>query len=793
MHRPLMCIAAGWIVGEGLAAIIPSKLFYWFALIVCVVGGLLYCKYMKALLLWLCLIGVAFGAAYLIWYQEVHTSVFQQPIEGMVVGNIATPAVVDGDQIRFDIYVLKLKTQSGWQQIPDKEIIRLTTKAEQPADIYMVKHWFSGCMLQFPFQLEKPMSARNPGGFDYAAYLKRQQIYWQTRVPTVAQIKLVSCQSTFTGKIQQLRQTLSERLVMLYPEKHAGVLRAMLLGEQQTLDDMTQEMFSTLGLVHVLSISGLHVSILVACLYFLLLICGCTRERAAVVILFFLPFYALLTGGNAPVIRSVVMAGMILLSVILRQTSDAVSFLALAFLTLLLNNPLQLWEPGFQLSFLLTFGLLYYVAPLSHHIPLPWHRLQQAIAAMVVSQVMSFPVIIAHFYQYAWLSGPINVVFSPIYSAVVLPGSTLSLLISYISLEWGSWLAQAITWLMEVLDRILTWIATLPNMTYSFSPPSLGWMICFFTVAWLFYAMVVTDRGSLRRFRYVAFAVLLGLIGMLVGRNGTSVTTITMIDVGQGDALLLETAGGKVILIDGGGTMPFPTKAWQQQRNTFEVGRNVVVPYLRYRGINHIDVMVMTHGDGDHIRGLSAVMERISVGEVWHSGAAPADVFEQKLLQRIQEKRIPIHMVQADVQFALEDGIKISMLHPPANVSRTNSNDSSIVMLLQLYRTNMLLTGDMEQPAEQEVINKYKLQPVQVLKVAHHGSKTSTTEEWLTVTKPQEALISVGSNNRYGHPHADVIERLRRIGAQIWRTDSHGAVTIYFNQNGYQIDSEVKR
>jgi competence protein ComEC len=247
VHRPLVCIAAGWIVGEGVAAIFPSHLFYWFAVIVCIAGSLFYCKYMRGLLIWLFMIGFACSAAYFLWYQEVHTSFFNQSIEAIAIGDMASPAVVDGDHIRLDIHVKAVKRPNSWQEVPDREVIRLTTKAEQLADIRMVKRWVSGCMLQFPMKLEKPMTARNPGGFDYAAFLQRQQIYWQTQVATISQIKLITCQPTFIGRIQLLRQVLSERLIVLYPEKHAGVLRAMLLGEQKTLDDMTQECFQHLG------------------------------------------------------------------------------------------------------------------------------------------------------------------------------------------------------------------------------------------------------------------------------------------------------------------------------------------------------------------------------------------------------------------------------------------------------------------------------------------------------------------------------------------------------------------
>jgi competence protein ComEC len=275
-------------------------------------------------------------------------------------------------------------------------------------------------------------------------------------------------------------------------------------------------------------------------------------------------------------------------------------------------------------------------------------------------------------------------------------------------------------------------------------------------------------------------------------KSSMKTTLITIIDVGQGDATLIETTGGKVILMDGGGTLPSRKMPWQRRNKSFEVGRDVVVPYLRYRGINHIDTMIMTHGDGDHIRGLEAVVKRFSIGEVLHSGAPPADKFESQLLSMIQKKHIPIRVVASHDQWWMERGMHAQILHPLPTVSSGNTNNGSIVMLLSIYKTKILFTGDMELPVEQEVLARFRLPVIDILKVAHHGSNTSSHDAWLSAVKPKQALISAGTHNRYGHPKAEVLARLHRIGAHIWRTDQQGAILVKVDQRGYQLESNER-
>jgi competence protein ComEC len=791
MYRPFVSLACGWIVGLWLANQIYSDIYWIIAFIIGICGLLFYSKYMKGKPIILALIGISCGAAYFTSYDEGNVTFFSHPVNTYGTGKIVSMPIIDGNHIRFDVQIDQLQKNGKSTKVHPKEVIRVTTKANSKDELIMVQTWRTSCRIQMPLELERPSGARNPGGFDYAQYLHHYGIHWQARVPALAQIKVVVCPPTIRSKVETLRQTFHKRLGELYPQKQAGLLQAMLIGEQHTLDSVTQEIFSTLGLVHVLSISGLHVSLLVAAIYFGLTACGLTREKTACVILLFLPFYAMLTGGSAPVVRSVIMAGMMLIAVILRRTADAVSFLSLALLIQLIWNPYQLWEPGFQLSFLVTFGLIQFVEPLSHHIPVPWHRFRQALSVMLVSQVVSFPVVVAYFYQYSWISAIVNLLFVPVYSLIVLPLSSISLLISFVSSGWAEIMAVFTSWVMRIMDHALTWVSSFSAATYSISPPTLWWILCYFFVFWFTFVTIVTDRRSVQHLRYVTLSALMLLIGILLVAKD-NITRITMIDVGQGDATLIETAEGKVILIDGGGTLPVREEAWQKKNRSFDVGRDVVVPYLRYRGINHIDTIVMTHGDGDHIRGLEAVVRRFSIGQVLHNAAGPADSFERKLLMLMQQKDIPIKQVAAGNSWQIERGIQARVLHPASVVSSANINNGSIVMLLSIYRTHILLTGDMEEQAEQEVLAKFALPAIDILKVAHHGGKTSTTEAWLSKIKPDQALLSAGLHNRYGHPKPEVLERLRQFGVQIWRTDYQGAVLVHVYPSGYQIESVVK-
>lgn len=790
LYRPLCCLSLGWIVGEWIEHVCGHGPYWIVMLLIWILACLYYCRYMKNIPVILLIIGITTGAAYLNYVDENNYSFFPTSQIGEGWGVIRSEPSVDGDRLRFNLELYRFEANHRIIEVPAETILvssQLSTLTEQK----QAEQINADCLVRLPLALTRPNGASNPGAFDYAEYLRHYHIYWQTEEHSFFQIHFLSCRRTFTTTIQHVRKTLSNRLALLFPRKQAGLLQEMLLGQQQTLDPSTLEVFSSLGLVHVLSISGLHVAVLVGFLYFLLTLFGCTREKAALILIGILPLYVVLTGSSAPIVRSAIMAGFLLLAIVLRKTSDALSFLSLALLLQLLWNPYQLWEPGFQLSFLVTAGLLTIVEPLTHAIPLLWYRVRQAIAVMLVTQALSFHVIISYFYQYSWVSGIVNLLFVPLYSTIIFPLSTISLLLSFLWFDCGGWIAHLTSWLIGVINQCLIWCTKIPNAVISISPPSFWWLVCYGTVVWWTYVATIHDRPHLRKTKWISIPVLLFLLLFSIWGNSwfRKNTTVTMIDVGQGDSSLIETADGYVMLIDGGGTLPRREADWQKRIKPFEVGRDAVVPYLRYRGINHIDTIMMTHGDGDHIRGLEAVINRIPVGRVLHNSAPAEDAFEQHLFQLIRQKHISLQVAARGDSWQLDQGIEATILHPDLTFHAANANNGSLVMLLSVYGTKLMFTGDMEEPSEQDVLAHYHLPQVDILKVAHHGSNTSSHDAWLAAIRPRYALISVGIHNRYGHPNPETLARLHKYGAQIYRTDRQGAIVVTIGKTGYKIES----
>lgn len=270
-------------------------------------------------------------------------------------------------------------------------------------------------------------------------------------------------------------------------------------------------------------------------------------------------------------------------------------------------------------------------------------------------------------------------------------------------------------------------------------------------------------------------------------------THVTFLDVGQGDCIVIETDQGKTILIDGGGTPNFSKEEWQVHRKPFEVGRDVIVPFLKYRGIREIDTLIISHGDLDHIGGLQAVVSQFPVKRVIRNALRPQSKTEEELMALLIDRGATIVTVFNHDAHLIEEGITWQFLHPSDTEQSIEgtSNHQSVVLLMSIYQHRLLFTGDIEKETEDQLLAQWQLPPVDVLKVAHHGSKTSTQAHWLAHIQPKEAIISCGRKNRYGHPSPIVIQRLQKYQARIWRTDQHGGITISFDKDHYTMNPTI--
>lgn len=752
------------------------------------IGGILFLFWKRGLMLTIFLLFLFGFATYTEWREGENRTILHEG-KGIATGQVISIPEKDGDRLKFRFRVQSWEGMLGEEEVP--LTIRLRSKEEwQQAD--QIKQYQ---MLRLMIQLQAPEEPSNPGEFDYRSYLWRQEIHW-VATGEWSQIEWIRDSSPIGKSLNQIREKLANRLEMIFTQSTTvGFFQTLLLGLRNEMDPEWEETYSALGLVHILSISGLHISFLLFLFYEGAKLLGCTREKAVWIALLFLPCYLLLTGADAPAIRAAIMGAFTLLAIWWRKIGESISYLAFALLLLLVYQPWQIYEVGFQLTFFVTVGLLLAVEPLSHQIPLPFTRLRIAVSVSLVAQAISFPLLIAQYHEYSLLSGIVNLLLVP-YFTLLLPIGMGLLLLSLLSLALTKWIASVITWSLDLVQEIANWIYRYKWHLWTFPTPEIGWFCLYFMVSWgTWYWWTF---GSIRSRSHLPTT--LGLIALMVlgiwasrGEEWTrDHTRITFLDVGQGDAILIQTEEGKNILIDAGGTIDFDKEEWQKPQKSFEVGERKVVPTLKALGVSRLDIVVLSHGDVDHIGGLLAVFERFPVELVWRNAHPAYSWQEQRLMSSIQKQQIPIYTLPVGQTFTIGSTVQWQVLHPSTDQligKQRQTNNDSLVGLLQIYKTRVLLTGDIEKEAEDRILSKYDLPTIDVLKVAHHGSKTSTQAKWLEQTEPKVAVISVGKSNRYGHPHGDVLQRLTESGTNIYRTDQRGAITVRIHLDHYQIET----
>ncbi|TCS94791.1 DNA internalization-related competence protein ComEC/Rec2 [Hazenella coriacea] len=803
LQRPFVVIGLGWLAG--------SMISYWlwknwlgyivFFILVMVIGGWVFYYYRRGLMVTLFLIGIFLGAARFAYVDQHNHSMISsfctETCVGIVTGKVISQPIVDGDRVTFDMDVSYISNESTVHPLSN-ERIRVAAKLKDVDEWRQAQTLQRYDYLRGTMVIERPSPPRNPGAFHYQEYLYRQQIHWIGKMDGWKPIVQSSSSFHLRVELDHLQAHLSQQLDTIFSQEHAGLMKGMLLGQREQVDEDTQENYQQLGIIHILSISGLHVGVIVSCLYVALKWIGLTREKAALVTLCVLPLYAMLVGAGVPVIRASLMGGLALLAIYLNKWKDMASFLAIALIVQLLWNPYQWLEVGFQLSYLVTFALIIGVEELADRLPLDWSWLRSTIAVMIIAQVVSFPILIWHFQQFSFISWLANLLFVPVLSLLVLPIGMGSLFLSFINSSLAKGIALFPSLVLDGVDQGVDLLMAWSWAHTSWVPPSLLWLLAYIIILLYLWGAWVKSYFVHSKHRWISmgFLVALFVYAHQIHLWEREETRITFLDVGQGDAIIIETKDGKVIMIDGGGSVSYAKEKWQQRTSSYDVGKRVLVPYLSYRGIRQIDQLILTHGDADHIGGLLAVVERFPVKQVIRNPHPPRSLIEAMLINSLEKQGVPIGHVPSGKGWQLESGVSWQFLHPDSKQLLSDgkqTNEDSVVVLLQVYGVKILLTGDIGKQAEQFLLTHWDLPSVDVLKVAHHGSRTSTHEPWLSATQPKHAVISVGKQNRFGHPTPDVLQRLEQHQAIIWRTDEQGAISVRVDPSGkYQLEAMIK-
>ena len=565
----------------------------------------------------------------------------------------------------------------------------------------------------------------------------------------------------------------------LYPETSSLVL-ALVWARKDGLDRSVREAFSRAGVAHLLAISGFHVGVVAGVLFLLLGLMGGTQTFRFVASGIGVWIYVVTIGLPDAASRAAVLLSLLTVGRIANRAVHPLGALATAFLGLLLFDPGALTRPGFQLSFAGATGLVLGYRPISEGLDRLFRKripsgLLGGIGAGAAATLATLPLVAWHFGRISLVGIPVTLLATPLI-VLAIPGIFLSLLLLALGPGPASVVASGVEVVLLVLLEIVQRASALP-MASLWVPHNLvllgtGALAVVGVLALSVPGMMRGPRGRILFLSGVT-VFFLGPPGLLLLERGS--LELVVLDVGQGDASLIRSPGGRWILVDAG-----PSGLGD------DAGEQTVVPFLRGRGVSELEFMILTHPDMDHVGGASSVLEEMDVGAVLDPGMPAGTEAFLGALETARARGIPWRVLQAGDSINL-DGMVLRVLAPEGEGEgreEDGANRASIVLEVRFGAFSALLTGDAPAESETRFLPRTLSPRINVLKVGHHGSSTSTSPGLLRRINPEVALISVGRRNRFGHPTAEVISRLRNGGTRIFRTDQVGALVVRAQEDG---------
>ena len=670
--------------------------------------------------------------------------------------------------------------------------------------------WQYGDVMKLPLKLRTPRNFHTPGSFDYAGYLARRGIYLTAFVWDDRKIEKIEPDNrTGTGlrhRLEHVRRTVGAFFDAQLSTTAAAILRALIIGDKSRLKPELRDSFTRVGVAHVLAISGLHIGLVAALAYgawwwllarsqYALLMWSVPKLAA----LFTLPvvlLYAGLAGGSVSTLRAVIMVTVFLTALLLDQKEEVFRSLALAALIVSLLWPGAVLDISFQLSFVAVLAI--FLGLRRFQIwrdnrdkardvdPSQWRQRFQRWAGLyclvtLSATVGTLPLVATHFHTVPLVGFVANLLLVPFLgsAAVVLGLATAVLVFIHTSAATlVGWCAGAV---VSLGVGMVEAIAALPFTAIHFVTLTSFELLLFYTfcVSLLFYSRF--QPSGLRR---VFFSCLFGLMlcdGLywLTQRYFQTELQVSFLDVGQGDAAVVEFPGSHVMVIDAGG---FTSQ-------TFDSGRAIVAPFLWQQKIGRIDTLVLSHPNLDHYGGLEFLAEHFGATAFWFNGQESKSSRFKRLMATLQENGIQAHTLCRDTPDREIGGVRVHILHPPCGQTGLDTNDASLVLRLSHGEVDILFSGDVEAVGEGILLTTPAPLQSEILKVPHHGSRSSSTRPFLEAVSPEIAIASLGYQNRFRFPAPEVVGRYEQQGTTLLRTDQVGAVTVRSDGKSYRVET----
>ncbi len=684
------------------------------------------------------------------------------------------PSLVIGDTISGKLYKFSNEAQNKYFDF-STTVGRLRI---HPANNCVVK---PGEVIELRGKFRQVEGPRNPGQFNYPAYLRSENI--------VGEYLVESCRVTKEAPLVWrglgfLRGKISSTFHRYIPSSQHGLVFAALLGDRSSLSNPSKLAFQHTGLIHVLAISGAHLGIIALILLQILGLLRIPRTPSYLLAGGILIAYAFLCNTPISVLRSLTMFLCLIPAFLLGRPGQSLNSLGLALAFCLLLQPYSSLSLGFQLSFAATFLLIFYSRPLLFLVRDHWGIeraiLQTILIASALSVVISigiFPILGNSLYQFSPISILGNIPSGLLLSAMLTSAilclifSAITILFPFVSIAAEAF-GNSTAFFSFFLDH---WVKLLDNLPAS--PLNTGQVSLTVSIVLLLCLICFpfVRKNHVCRFITIAGCLLLSFIYLVNAILGAqSVTRVTFLDVGQGDATLVQTASAS-FLIDAGAGPPFS-----------HVGSRVVQAYCQYQGLAKLDLAIITHSDWDHFGGMLELMEAIPIGKIV---LGPHDYSESKtwniFLAKAKKAGIPIQRCRCGDSLYTSNQTNLVVLYPCGDEGLDNKNESSLVLRLESRGKNVLLTGDLGFAGEAKLLSMdWPNLDCDILKVGHHGSKGSNSLAFLKETKPELAIISAAKKNRYGHPHPELLARLQTEQIHVVSTPISGALQAELAKDG---------
>ncbi len=640
-----------------------------------------------------------------------------------------------------------------------------------------------GDAVLFEGRLKRPTPQRNPGGMNYRLYLETKNIYGLVTLKSDQDICILRKEQGSYVRgfwILPTKRAILKSIDRLMTEPYAGLMKAMLFGGYAQIPEDIYQDFVDAGLLHLIAISGLQVALVIFVFYQFFLALGIPYRKALWIVLVFTWFYLFLTDFTPSVFRATVMADIFLIGKLMERRVNIYQSLAVSAWFLLLWNPLYLFDAGFLLSYLATLSLVATYPCLDNWLNPIWPKerwtrfrnwLLGGLLISIAAGLGTIPVTACFFNRIPGSGLLSNLIGVPLLG-ILMPASIIMIVFSFFSTLLAEMFGSVCDLIMALIIKTAYLFGHLPAAYLTVPHPSILFIILFYTLL-----ILVILYSQYRIARKLLFFLLLLTLNGFFWKNVVWTSKnleVYFLDVGQGDGILCRFPNGQSMLIDGG-----PCTYYNDS------GKRAISPALNYLGIRKIDLMVLSHPHNDHIGGLISVLETFPVGCAVDGG----QIFSQeelvsKFYQILREKNISYTKVSQGDEIKGPNEVSLKIISPNRELvnqrgeSLHGLNNGSVVILLEYKKIRILLTGDMEAMAEKWLSRDSTL-GADVLKVAHHGSKTSSTPAFIKQVSPRYAIVSCGIENRYGLPDEEVLETFQKLRISVYRTDLQGAVIMF--------------